>query len=274
MTVQRVAAIQMCATDDVTRNLALVDTLSREAASQGATAIFLPEAFSFIGPGRGKLAMAERAPGDGPAYQLLTTLADELSVDIIAGGFHEASDVQGQTYNTCLHFKAGGALAASYRKIHLFDVSLDDGTQLNESSGTIAGEHLVTSELDVGRLGLTICYDLRFPTLFQDLMNTGCTVITVPSAFTKSTGSAHWHTLLRARAIECQSYVVAPAQHGAHNHKRTSYGHSLIIDPWGEVMAELPAGDGVIVADLDSERVASVRRQLPSSSHARSYSGP
>ncbi len=274
MTIQRVAAIQMCATDDVARNLSTVDKLVRQAAKEGASAVFLPEAFAYIGPGRGKLAMAEHVPGDGPVCQLLVALALELSVDLIAGGFHEATGSPGQTFNTCLHITAKGQLAARYRKIHLFDVSLDDGTQLNESNGTIAGEAMVTTELDVGRVGLTICYDLRFPTLFQDLMNAGCTVITVPSAFTKSTGAAHWHTLLRARAIECQCYIVAPAQHGQHNRKRTSFGHSLIIDPWGEVVAELPDGDGVVLADLNSDRVASVRRQLPSSTHGRPYSIP
>ncbi|MCR9277586.1 MAG: carbon-nitrogen hydrolase family protein [Pseudomonadaceae bacterium] len=274
MTIQRVAAVQLCATDDVGRNLSVLENLIRRAADDGASAIFLPEAFSYIGSGRGKLAMAESAPGTGPAYTLLASLAEELCVDVIAGGFHEASPQPDQTYNTCLHITRDGELAASYRKIHLFDVALDDGTELNESRGTIAGNQMVTSELEVGLLGLTICYDLRFPTLFQDLMNAGCSVITVPSAFTKSTGAAHWHTLLRARAIECQSYIVAPAQHGAHNSRRVSFGHSLIIDPWGEVIAELPAGDGVITADLDSDRVISVRRQLPSSIHARPYERP
>lgn len=272
MTVQRVACVQLCATADVTRNMACVDRLVRRASDEGATAIFLPEAFSYIGPGPGKLAMAEPVPGNGPVYQLLMSLAGALSVDLIAGGFHEATDTDGQTFNTCLHITSDGELKARYRKIHLFDVSLDDGTQLNESTGTIAGEEMVTTELNVGRLGLTICYDLRFPTLFQNLMSAGCSVITVPSAFTKSTGAAHWHTLLRARAIECQAYIVAPAQHGSHNRKRTSFGHSLIIDPWGDVIAELPEGDGVILADLDSDRVASVRRQLPSYSHSRPYS--
>ena len=140
-------------------------------------------------------------------------------------------------------------------------------TELRESARTLPGNEAVVTQLPFGTLGLTICYDIRFPYLYQRLVNLGAIAVSVPSAFTATTGAAHWHTLLRARAIECQSYVIAPAQHGAHNPKRRSYGHSLVIDPWGEVIAELAQGDGVVVAPIDPARVAQVRAELPSPTH-------
>ena len=156
---------------------------------------------------------------------------------------------------------------ARYRKIHLFDVKLSDGTELRESARTLPGVEAVVSRMPFGSLGLTICYDVRFPYLYQRLVDMGAIALSVPSAFTATTGAAHWHTLLRARAIECQSYVIAAAQHGAHNPKRRSYGHSLVIDPWGEVIAELAEGDGVLLAEIDPGRVAQVRAELPSLTH-------
>ena len=158
-----------------------------------------------------------------------------------------------------------GTVAAAYRKIHLFDVDLADGTRLFESRGTAPGDRAVVTETPFGLLGLTVCYDVRFPLLYQRLADLGATAIAVPSAFTKTTGRDHWHVLLRARAIECQCYVIAPAQHGDHGHRgRQSYGHGLIVDPWGDIVAECDAGDGFALADIDPARVAEVRTQLPS----------
>jgi len=269
----RVAAIQLCATPDLERNLTQAERLVGAACERGARVVFLPEAFAFLGPEADKQRLLEALPADGgdggPILERCRNLARAAGVDLILGGFHERATEPGKCYNTCVHLDGSGNIAARYRKIHLFDVSLADGTQLRESAHTLPGDRVVSTDLPFGRLGLTVCYDVRFPYLFQALVDRGATAITVPSAFTRPTGAAHWHVLLRARAIESQCYVIAPAQHGHNWGKRTSYGHSLIIDPWGEVLAELADGDGVIVADIDPGRVASVRAQLPSLAHRR-----
>jgi deaminated glutathione amidase len=273
----RVVAVQLCATPDLERNLVQAERLARQARDQGASVVFLPEAFAFLGPEPDKQRLLETLPaaGDstarpGPILDRCQQLARETGVDLILGGFHERAPEDGKSFNTCLHIDPQGNIAARYRKIHLFDVSLADGTQLRESARTLPGDRVVTTELPFGRLGLTVCYDVRFPYLFAALADRGAIAITVPSAFTRPTGAAHWHVLLRARAIESQCYVIAPAQHGHNWGKRTSYGHSLIIDPWGEVLGELADGDGLVLADIDPERVASVRSQLPSLTHRRS----
>jgi predicted amidohydrolase len=189
-------------------------------------------------------------------------------MDLIVG-FHEASGDPTRSYNTCVHFDADGSIVSRYRKIHLFDIDLADGTVLQESAGTIAGDRLETTELGFGTLGLSICYDVRFPLLYQRLVDLGAIAACIPSAFTETTGAAHWHTLIKARAIEAQSYMLAPAQHGQHNARRRSYGHSLVVDPWGEIIAELDQGDGVLTADIDPARGAEVRSRLPSLRHRR-----
>jgi predicted amidohydrolase len=268
----RTALIQLCATSDVSANLLCAENLIHRAAAAGASVIALPEAFAFIGPDPEKRRILE--PLDNPQAQTpildwCRTVARQHQIDLIVGGFHEASEDPTRSYNTCLHLSPQGTLAARYRKIHLFDVELADGTVLQESSKTLPGETLTTTELAFGTLGLSICYDLRFPYLYQRLADLGATVLTVPSAFTATTGAAHWHTLLRARAIETQCYVLAPAQHGQHNDQRRSYGHSLIIDPWGEVVAELAEGDGFVIADIDPSVVVEIRNQLPSLRHRR-----
>ena len=269
----RVALIQMCATPDVERNLTGAAELIRQAADAGATVVMLPEAFAFIGPDKLKRLIVEpldAADGvDTPILDWCRDIACQHGIDLIAGGFHETGDLE-RSYNTCLHINATGALQARYRKIHLFDIDLDDGTALKESARTIAGAEAITTELPFGTLGLSICYDVRFPYLYQRLVDLGAFALTVPSAFTATTGAAHWHALLRARAIETQCYVLAPAQHGNHHGRRVSYGHSLMIDPWGEVIAEQADGDGVVLADIDPARVEEVRRQLPSLQHRRS----
>jgi predicted amidohydrolase len=188
------------------------------------------------------------------------------------GGFHEAMPGDSERcYNTSVYLNSRGEITAMYRKIHLFDVSIPNGPQLMESKQTGPGDSAVCTASPMGTLGLTICYDVRFPALYQRLVNMGAVALTVPSAFTATTGAAHWHALLRARAIENQSYVIAPAQHGQHSANRASYGHSIIIDPWGEVVAQLPDGDGYAIAEVDPERVVQIRQQVPSLANQRPF---
>ncbi len=275
--ITRTAAIQLCATPDVDANLRTAERLVTDAVGAGAEVVMLPEAFAFLGPEQEKQALLEPLPQaggtagfqPGPILQRCQQLARKNECHLILGGFHERSADPEKGYNTCVHLQPDGAIAATYRKIHLFDISLADGTQLRESTRTSPGTSVVTTDLPFGRLGLSVCYDIRFPYLYQQLVDRGASVLTVPSAFTRTTGAAHWHILLRARAIECQSYVVAPAQHGHNWGKRTSYGHTLIIDPWGQVLAELADGDGYVIADIDPAEVVRVRRELPSLEHRR-----
>jgi predicted amidohydrolase len=279
----RVAVAQLCATPDVDQNLATVEQLVKQGRREGAEVVLIPEAFAFLGPEKIKRTILEPLPEDpqapgGPILERCRNLAIREGCDLILGGFHEdvpisepsSENSADKCYNTCVHIGPDGAIRARYRKIHLFDVSLSDGTQLRESARTLAGDDLVTTEMPFGTLGLSVCYDLRFPYLYQGLVDRGAIALTVPSAFTATTGAAHWHVMLRARAIECQSYVLAPAQHGHNWGKRFSYGHSLIIDPWGQIIAECHDGDGVAVADVDPERVRQVREELPSLRHRRS----
>ena len=260
----QVAVVQMCATADVENNLRSTESLVAEAAAAGAEAVFAPETFTFIGPSRLRAGMLEPLPEGGPILARCRKMAADNGVHFIFG-FHElASGRRG--YNTCVHLDAAGEIRAMYRKIHLFDADLADGTRLLESRSTAAGDTPVVTEMPFGTLGLSICYDVRFPRLYQRLVDLGAVALTVPAAFTSATGPDHWHVLLRARAIECQAYVVASAQYGEHGHaNRSSYGHASIIDPWGNVVAECPEhGDSFAMATIDPERVAQVRRDLPS----------
>lgn len=266
------ALIQMCTTPSVNDNLANAGRLIAEAADRGAGIVMLPEAFAFLGPDAEKRRILEPLDSPGAATPILdwcVETAKRHQIDLIVGGFHEASADPTRSYNTCLHLNAAGDIQARYRKIHLFDVALADGTVLQESARTLPGEQAVTTQLSFGVLGLSICYDLRFPYHYQRLVDMGAIAMSVPSAFTATTGAAHWHVLLRARAIETQSYVLAAAQHGHHHGQRHSYGHSIIIDPWGEVIAEQAQGDGVVMAAIDPERVRQVRAELPSLQHRR-----
>lgn len=265
-----VAAIQLNGSSNVERNLATTERLVRRAAAAGATFIATPEATPYLGPHDRKIALAE--PVDGPTHTRLGRLAAELGVTLLVGSVAERWDPppgqeRTKTYNTSLLFGPDGALTATYRKLHLFDVDLasSGGVSFCESDTTVAGDAVVVADSAVGRLGLTICYDLRFPELFAALVAQGAELLCVPAAFTLMTGKDHWHALLRARAIECQSYVIAPAQVGAHDDGglRRSYGHSLIIDPWGCVLAECGDAEGIALAEIDLARVAEVRRAVP-----------
>ena len=272
MTNPRAGVIQMCSTPDVGSNLETAARLAREAAEMGADVVFFPEAFAFIGPRREKAQILEPLPGGGPILESCQNLARELGRELVLGGFHEQCDHDAtRSRNTCVHLGADGEIRSLYRKIHLFDVDLADGTRLRESAETEPGDRAVVTETAIGTLGLSVCYDVRYPALYQVLAERGAMAVTVPSAFTMTTGKDHWHVLLRARAIECQVYVLAPAQFGNHYRSRVSYGHGLIADPWGCVVAQCSDGEGVAIAEIDRERVASVRSELPSLANRREF---
>jgi nitrilase len=280
----KIAALQMVSTPRVADNLATARRLMEEAATAGARLVALPEYFCLMGlADRDKLAVAE-APGDGPIQQALSTAARELGVWVIGGTLPIAcppghsGTVERVTNSNCV-YAPDGRLAARYDKIHLFRYH-NGHEDYDEARVLQAGERPVALTLagegtPALRLGLSVCYDLRFPELYRALSfapgQPPCDLVSVPSAFTYTTGRAHWELLLRARAVENQCYVIAPAQGGVHENGRRTWGHSLVVDPWGEVLAVRPEGEGVVLAELDRERLAQVRRQLPSLGHVRAF---
>ncbi len=261
--------VQMTSTADVEANLSTVRALVSEAAARGAELVVVPECFAYLGPEAGKLEVAESLEEGGPILDACRSIAKDLGIDVVYGGFWEKSNVAGKVHNACVYLRADGSIAARYRKIHLFDVDLPDGTKLLESETVEPGEEVVVAEAAFGTLGLSVCYDLRFPELYRRLVDKGAIALAVPSAFTLTTGKDHWHVLLRARAIEQQCYVLAAAQTGQHYGKRRSYGHALIADPWGAVIAQCGEGKGVAVAPIEPGRVEQVRRSVPSLAHRR-----
>lgn len=267
----RVGAVQMCSTNDLEHNLATTRRLVGQAVAEGAQLVVLPECFSFLGRREGeKLAIAEPYPSDGPIWGTVRELATRHGVWIVGGGTPERIEGDARhAYNTAVVVDPAGGLVARYRKIHLFDVDIPGGATLRESDATAAGDELVVVTIHGAPVGLSICYDVRFPELYRSLVkDRGAQVLLVPAAFTAHTGAAHWHLLLRARAVEDQAWVVAAAQWGQHDEKRASYGHTLISDPWGTLVGEQAEGDGVVVATLDSATVEKRRAQLPSLRHA------
>ncbi|HEY3253070.1 MAG TPA: carbon-nitrogen hydrolase family protein, partial [Polyangiaceae bacterium] len=240
------------------------------ARREGAELVLLPENFAYFGAEAGKLACAERlSEGAGKIQRALADLARSAQVFLVAGGFPEASTDPQRPFNTALVYGPDGRLVCSYRKIHLFDVALRDGTVLAESAATSPGDSLVTFDIGRFRVGLSICYDLRFPELYRGLVSRGANVLLVPAAFTVQTGKDHWHPLLRARAIESQAFLVAAAQWGKHPQGRTTYGHSLVVDPWGTIVAEASDKVGVIGARLELDYLEQVRAAVPCLSHRR-----
>ncbi len=274
-----IAAVQLCSTDDLRGNLATCRRLGEEAGAAGAQVIVLPECFAFLGAKEGdKMAHAEviDAARPGPIMESLLDLAEHTGAVVIGGGMPET--VPGDTrraYNTAVVVAPGKGMVGRYRKLHLFDVDIPGGATLRESDGTAAGEAALVVAAHGLRMGVSICYDVRFPELYRRLWREGgADVLLVPAAFTAHTGAAHWHLLLRARAVEDQSYVVAAAQWGQHNEKRRSFGHSLVVDPWGTVVAERAEGDGIVIHTLDPELLARTRRNMPCGAHAVTLGAP
>jgi predicted amidohydrolase len=260
-------AVQMTSGPDREKNLATALRLVGEAADLGARLVALPENFGFMGPEEQRLAGAE--PLEGPTLSAVRELARRRRIWIVAGSVSEKVDAPGKTANTSVLVSDEGELAAAYRKIHLFDVNIPDGARYAESASVLPGDRPVTAATPLGTIGLTVCYDLRFPELYRKLSEAGADVITIPAAFTLYTGKDHWEVLVRARAIENLAYVIAPAQVGRHSQNRLTFGNAMIVDPWGVVLARCPDGEGVCVAPFSPERLRRVRAELPALSHRR-----
>ncbi len=255
-----VALVQLDAREDVAANIAAAVALAEEAAAGGARLVALPEYLQFRGPDDGFRASARPIPG--PHTEPFAEVARRHDAWILIGSTAETSADPDRPYNTSALIAPDGSLAATYRKIHLFDVAVDQGPADTESARVTPGDRLVCADVDGVRVGLSICYDLRFPELYRSLALAGASILTVPAAFTERTGRDHWEVLLRARAIENAAYVLAPSQIGGPP-GQPAYGRTMVIDPWGTVVAQAPDVVGIVRADLDLDRVASIRRQIP-----------
>lgn len=262
----RAAVCQMTSGPDVARNLAVAEDLVTQAARLGAEVVLLPEKWNLIDVDAGQLAGAEDL--DGPSLTAVATWARALGVTIVAGSISERVEDGAATHNTCVVIDPDGVALATYRKIHLFDVHVG-GFRYRESAVTRPGADLATLDLEGWRVGLSVCYDVRFPELYRRLVDDGAEILCVPAAFTQPTGEAHWEILVRARAIENQCYVLAAGQVGTHATGTSSFGQSMIVDPWGRVLAQVDEGTGVAVADLDRDVLADVRSRLPALANRR-----
>ncbi len=263
----RAGAVQLNSTEDIDGNLASADRLVREAVARGAELVVLPEKWSVLGRPEQMEAAAE--PLDGRCIGWARAIAAELGIDLVAGSIVERREGQAKTSNTSVHIDRSGALRAVYRKVHMFDVEVD-GVRYAESEHQQAGDEFVVSDLADGtRLGMSICYDVRFPELYRVLVDSGAEVLAIPSAFTLTTTRDHWEVLLRARAIESQCFVVAANQIGTSPPGNRSGGRSLIVDPWGLVLATAPDLETAIVAELDPAAQRAIRTRLPALRHRR-----
>jgi predicted amidohydrolase len=264
----KIAALQMVSAPDVARNLDRAATLIDEAARAGAQLVALPEYFCHLGVrDTDKLAIAED-DGAGPIQQVLSDCARRAGVWVVGGTLPMRTAQPERVRNSCCVYAPDGRRVARYDKLHLF--AYDNGRERYDEGRVLEpGATLVAFEAEGLRIGLSVCYDVRFPELYRALCTPPCDLLCVPSSFTYTTGQAHWELLLRARAVENQAYVIAPAQGGTHENGRRTWGHTMVIDPWGEVLAVRDEGDGVVMADIDRARIASVRQQLPALTHRR-----
>lgn len=265
-----VAAVQMASGPNVKANLEEAEKLIKTAVQQDAELVVLPENFAIMGLSEmDKVAIAETA-GEGPIQQFLSQQANKYGIWIVGGTIPLESGVAGKVYSASLLYNDSGEVVARYDKLHLFDVVLEDSNEsYNESETIESGDDIVVVDTPFGKLGMSVCYDLRFPELFRAMADVGMEVCVLPSAFTSLTGRAHWESLLRARAIENLCYMVAPDQGGYHKNGRETYGDSMIVDPWGVVLNRLPHGTGVVVSEIDLEKLRKTRKNFPALQHRR-----
>lgn len=265
------AVVQLQSGDDVDVNLGAVRDSVAAVAQHGAKLVVLPENFAFFGAEAARAAIAEDLSANtGPIARCLSELAREHGTYIIGGGMPERSGESSRPFNTSAVWDPAGQVIARYQKIHLFDVTLPSGDTMHESRSTTAGENVVVVDIEGFKVGLSVCYDLRFPTLFAELRRRGADVLVVPAAFTQQTGIDHWRPLLQARAIENQCWLLAAGQWGVHPGGRSTFGHSLVLDPWGTVVAESPNRVGFAVASADRASIENVRARIPCFEHRRS----
>jgi predicted amidohydrolase len=269
----RAACVQLCSSDDVDENIHVASHLIREARAAGAEFIATPENTTLMAPdGGAKLEKSHDEERD-PALPKFRALAEELGIWLLIGSLAIRVS-ENKTANRSFLIDPKGRIAMRYDKVFLFDVDLPSGETYRESNTVAGGHRAVTADLPWGRLGLSICYDLRFPQFYRKLAQAGSSFLAVPSAFTETTGKAHWHVLLRARAIENGAFIIAPAQGGRHANGRQTYGHSLIVSPWGEILAEAGTEPGLISAEIDPAAVTNARQRVPSLRHDRDVEGP
>lgn len=275
----RGALLQLCSSDDPAENIETVRTMLAEAAGQGAAFILTPEVTNCVSLSRSRQREVLRLAEDDPTLAALRETAREHQIWLLLGSLAvKTGDADRRFANRSFLIDPDGEIRAEYDKIHMFDVDIDDAESFRESSGYRPGRRAVVTDTPFGRLGLSICYDLRFPLLYQALARAGARILTVPSAFSPVTGAAHWHSLLRARAIETGCFVLAPAQSGTHKaqwgKQRKTYGHSLAVSPWGEVLLDAGTEPGVYTFDLEPNSVDDARRRIPSLQNARDFDGP
>ena len=265
-----VAAIQMASGPNVKANLEEAEKLINTAVQQDAELVVLPENFAIMGMSEvDKVTIAERY-GEGPIQQFLAQQARKHGIWIVGGTIPIDSSITGKVYSTCLLYNDSGEVVARYDKIHLFDVVLEANDEsYNESETIESGDDVVVADTPFGKIGLAVCYDLRFPELFRAMADVGMEICVLPSAFTNLTGRAHWEALIRARAIENLCYIIAPDQGGYHINGRETHGDSMIVDPWGVVLNRLPQGTGVVVSDIDLDRLNKTRKNFPALQHRR-----
>jgi len=268
--VTKVAAIQMASGPNVNANLLEAGRLIQQAAAAGTKLVVLPENFALMGMSEQDKLRIREQPGKGPLQDFLAEQARKHQLWIVGGTLPLSTDNPNQVRAASLLYNDRGELAARYDKLHMFDVKITESNErYNESETIQAGNEIVVVDTPFGRLGMAICYDLRFPGLFRQMSEAGAEIIVLPSSFTAITGKAHWDVLVRARAIENLCYVIASAQGGYHANGRETYGHSMIVDPWGIVLDKLPRGSGVVVAEIDREQLHDLRRSFPVLEHRR-----
>lgn len=267
MTPYIAAAVQMTSSADKEKNVETATRLVEDAADRGAKLVVLPELFNCLAEPDIIVSQAESVPG--PTSDALSQVAARCAVTLVGGSIAEQAEDASHVYNSSVLIGPDGRQMALYRKVHLFDIDIPGRITFQESRFIEPGQQLVVSDTEVGRLGLATCYDLRFPELFRRLVDSGAALFALPAAFTVTTGRDHWEILLRSRAIENQVFVIAANQHGRHTSSISTYGRSMIIDPWGTVLATAPDGQGIALAEIDLERQKQIRASLPALQHRR-----